>query len=170
MKDAKRRPDDSGGDEPLPSPAPATREPKAGKAGKGGKRDRKPRDDNKPGKARPAAAAAPGDKAPEESARDDAAPADAAPLTLQKREFLDRIVATTGQPRAQVRAVVDAALSELGRAVGAGEDLALPPLGKVRVANQRGDKGGPAIILRLRRPAAAESGTALAAPVADGDA
>lgn len=164
MKDAKRRPDDSVGDEPLPQPELATRDTKAGKAEKPGKRDRKARGGGKQAKSRPADDTVREEAAPVEAARDEAA----APA-LQKREFLDRIGAATGQPRAQVRAVVDAALAELGRALAAGEDLALPPLGKVRVTNQRSDKGGPAIILRLRRPATAENGAAAAAPVADGD-
>ena len=169
MKDAKRRPDDSVGDERLPQPELATRDTKAGKAEKPGKRDRKARGGGKQAKSRPADDTVREEAAPVEAVREKAARDEAVAPALQKREFLDRIGAATGQPRAQVRAVVDAALAELGRALAAGEDLALPPLGKVRVTNQRSDKGGPAIILRLRRPATAENGAAAAAPVADGD-
>ena len=71
---------------------------------------------------------------------------------LSKREFLSRVTAASGLPRVQVRAAVDAALAELGRAISAGESLALPPFGKARISKQKSTKtGGEVIVIRLRR-------------------
>ncbi|WP_112874503.1 HU family DNA-binding protein [Paracoccus endophyticus] len=99
------------------------------------------------------------------TSRDAEGEAGAAP-TLQKQALLDKLCAETGQPRAQVRALTDALLAELGRALSCGEDLVLPPLGKVRVSRQRTGKGGEVIVMRLRRPGA---GDPAAAGVAEPD-
>lgn len=47
---------------------------------------------------------------------------------------------------------VEATLAELGRAIAAGETLALPPFGKARVSRQKTVKGSEVLVLRLRRP------------------
>lgn len=75
---------------------------------------------------------------------------------LAKREFVARVAENCGVPRAQVRAVVEATLAELGRAIAAGETLALPPFGRARVNRQKTVKGSEVMILRLRRPGAGD--------------
>lgn len=71
---------------------------------------------------------------------------------LNKRDFVARVAQSCDSSRAQIRGVVEATLSELGRAIAAGETLALPPFGKARVTRKTTGKGSEVLILRLRRP------------------
>ena len=70
---------------------------------------------------------------------------------LHKREFLARVAADVRAPRTEIREVVEATLSQLGRAISAGETLALPPFGKARVSRQETPSGAEVLVLRLRR-------------------
>ncbi|MBK4216639.1 DNA-binding protein [Paracoccus caeni] len=70
---------------------------------------------------------------------------------VQKRAFVDRVLAATGAAKADVRPIIEATLDELGRALSAGETLAVPPLGRGRVSIQKNPRGGDVITLRLRR-------------------
>jgi nucleoid DNA-binding protein len=70
---------------------------------------------------------------------------------VQKREFVDRVVATTGARRTEARQIIEATLAELGRVLEAGHTLAVPPLGRARIALERDARGGQVITLRLRR-------------------
>lgn len=70
---------------------------------------------------------------------------------VQKREFVDRVVALTGARRAEARQIIEATLAELGRVLEAGHTLAVPPLGRARIALERDARGGQVITLRLRR-------------------
>ena len=70
---------------------------------------------------------------------------------LHKREFLGRVADELGLSRAQIRDIVEATLNQLGRAIGEGETLALPPFGKARVSRQATAKGDEVLVLRLRR-------------------
>ena len=71
--------------------------------------------------------------------------------TLHKREFISRVAAVADLPQSQVRPNVDITLAELGRAIAAGETLALPPFGRARVSRQKTIEGGEVLIIRLRR-------------------
>jgi len=70
---------------------------------------------------------------------------------VNRRELLDRLSNRTGTSAATMAPVLLAALEELGQAIEAGETLAIPPLGRLRVT-----KGSPAeghqYTIRLRRP------------------
>lgn len=72
---------------------------------------------------------------------------------VQKREFVDRVLAKTGARRAEARPIIEATLAELGRVLEAGQTLAVPPLGRARVSSGRDARGVQVITLRLRRPA-----------------
>ncbi|MDO5622583.1 MAG: HU family DNA-binding protein [Paracoccus sp. (in: a-proteobacteria)] len=72
---------------------------------------------------------------------------------VQKREFLDRVVAASGAKKNDARVIVEATLAELGKAFAAGESLAVQPFGKARVNRQKDVGGGEVLILRLRRKA-----------------
>ena len=48
-------------------------------------------------------------------------------------------------------AFIEATLAQLGKALSAGETLAVPPLGRARVNLERDQRGGEIITLRLRR-------------------
>lgn len=86
--------------------------------------------------------------------------------TLHKREFIARIasVAEIPQAQAQARELVEITLAELGRAIAAGETLALPPFGRARVSRQRTVEGGEVLTIRLRRRADDERAWAWANP------
>ena len=70
---------------------------------------------------------------------------------LHKREFLARVAEELDLSRAQIRDIVEATLNQLGRAIGEGETLSLPPFGKARVTRQATAKGDEVLVLRLRR-------------------
>ena len=70
---------------------------------------------------------------------------------VQKRDFVDRVVAATGTSRTQARPIIDATLDQLGRAFSAGETLVVPPFGRARISRSPDQRGGEVITLRLRR-------------------
>ena len=70
---------------------------------------------------------------------------------LQKKDFVDRVVAASGAKKADARPIIEATLAQLGKALSAGETLAVPPLGRARVNLERDQRGGEIITLRLRR-------------------
>lgn len=70
---------------------------------------------------------------------------------VQKKDFVDRVVAATGAKRAEARPIIDATLEQLGEALAAGCTLAVPPLGRARVNLEKDQRGGDVITLRLRR-------------------
>ncbi len=80
----------------------------------------------------------------------DAADASAGP-TLKKKELVERVAEVAGVKKKIAKSVVEATLVELGAALSRGEELNLPPFGKVRVNRQRDAGGGEVLILRLRR-------------------
>ena len=70
---------------------------------------------------------------------------------LRKKELYDRVAAATGAKKGDVRPIADAVLDILGKALAAGEVLALPPFGKARVNRQKDIGTGEVLIVRLRR-------------------
>lgn len=88
-------------------------------------------------------------------------------ITVRKKEFMARVSDATGKTRAEVAAVVEATLEQLGLAFGNGETLALPPFGKARVSRQKDIQGGEVLVLRLRRKVT--DATAAGAPDEDDD-
>jgi nucleoid DNA-binding protein len=86
------------------------------------------------------------------------AEADAAPEQLRIKELLDRVATATDLNKNKVRAIVEATLNELGKALEAGEGANLPPLGKIRIVNSRSEDQGSILTLKLRRMAAKPAG------------
>lgn len=72
-------------------------------------------------------------------------------VVLQKKDFVDRVVAASGAKKADARPIIEATLAQLGKALSAGETLAVPPLGRARINLERDPRGGEVITLRLRR-------------------
>jgi nucleoid DNA-binding protein len=70
---------------------------------------------------------------------------------MKLKDLIDRVATASDQNKKDVRAVVEATLAELGKALEAGETLILPPLGRVRIANQKSDATGQIMTLKLRR-------------------
>jgi hypothetical protein len=53
-------------------------------------------------------------------------------VVLKKKDFVDRVAEKSGVKKADARSVVDTALTILSEALAAGDEVALPPLGRVR--------------------------------------
>jgi DNA-binding protein HU-alpha len=70
---------------------------------------------------------------------------------LKKQELVERIVKASGAKKKDVKLIVDATLGVLGDALSAGEELNLPPLGKMKVNRQRDEGNVEVLILKLRR-------------------
>ena len=72
---------------------------------------------------------------------------------MKKPALLDAVVARTNLKKRDVKPAVEAALAVIGDALANGEQVNLPPLGKLRVikAKELGD-GAQAITLKLRTP------------------
>jgi len=70
---------------------------------------------------------------------------------MKVKDLIDRVAAASDHNKKDVRAIVEATLAELGRALEAGEILNLPPFGRVRIANQKSDASGQMMTLKLRR-------------------
>lgn len=70
---------------------------------------------------------------------------------LKKQELVERIVKASGAKKKDVKLIVEAALGVLGDALSAGEELNLPPLGKMKVNRQRDEGNAEVLILKLRR-------------------
>ena len=70
---------------------------------------------------------------------------------MKVKDLIERVAAASDQNKKDVRAIVEATLAELGKALEAGESLNLPPFGRVRIANQKADASGQMMTLKLRR-------------------
>lgn len=70
---------------------------------------------------------------------------------VQKRDFIDRVLAATGARRTEARPIIEATLAQLGQVLSAGHTLAVPPLGRARINLEKDARGGDVITLRLRR-------------------
>lgn len=85
-------------------------------------------------------------------------PAPDASLVVKKKDFIERVVAASGAKKPVARDLTEAVLSVLGAALAAGESLALPPLGKLRVTRQIDKQGGEVLLVKIRRAEGAEAG------------
>lgn len=73
------------------------------------------------------------------------------PVVMKKKELFDRVVAASGAKKKDVKPIVEATLKVLGDALSNGEELILPPFGKMKINRQREDNNGEMLILKLRR-------------------
>lgn len=73
------------------------------------------------------------------------------PVMLKKQELVERIVKASGAKKKDVKLIIEATLGVLGDALSAGEELNLPPLGKMKVNRQRDEGNAEILILKLRR-------------------
>ncbi len=77
---------------------------------------------------------------------------------LRKNALLDAVATATGLKKSDVKATIEAALQMMGDALAAGQSLALPPLGRVRVGRQKQTNGGMNYTLKLNRPSVGPEG------------
>jgi DNA-binding protein HU-alpha len=89
------------------------------------------------------------DRAPEPAP---AAEQAAAP-TLRLKDLVDRVVERSGAKKKDAKPVVEATLAVLGEALGKGEGLNLPALGRARVNRQKETEGGGTMVVKFRRVA-----------------
>ncbi|MFU8824481.1 HU family DNA-binding protein [Yoonia sp.] len=76
-------------------------------------------------------------------------PADTA--QFKKPDLLEQIVARTTLKKRDAKTAVDAALTIIGEAIARGDDVVLPPLGKLRVIKSKDlGEGAQAVTLKLR--------------------
>ena len=71
---------------------------------------------------------------------------------LKKKELVDRVVARSGLRKRDVKPAVEAMLEVLGEALAAGEELNLPPLGKLKVTRAKEVANARILHCRLRQP------------------
>lgn len=69
---------------------------------------------------------------------------------LKIKALVDRVTATSGVKRKEVRTVIDAVLAEIGATLGRGEAMSLPGLGHLRVA-RKATAENPVMTLKLRQ-------------------
>jgi hypothetical protein len=77
---------------------------------------------------------------------------------LRKKDFVDQVAAAAGTRKADVRKVVDAALALVAARVTAGDELILPPLGKLRLVKEKDNGKTRIAVLRLQLTTAEEEG------------
>lgn len=100
-----------------------------------------------------------------------AAPEAAVVSELKKKEFYERVAQASGAKKNKVKPVVDAVLAELGAALAKGEELNLPPLGKVSINRQKDAGNAHVMIAKIRRskPMLAKADAEAAAAVASAE-
>lgn len=94
----------------------------------------------------------------------------AAPAPLKKPDLLDQLATRSGLKKRDAKLALDATLALIGEALARGEDLILPPLGRVRVVKAKDlGKGAQLLTLKLRsgKDAAQSSKTGLATEAED---
>ena len=88
-------------------------------------------------------------------------------VQIKKKDFVDQVTAASGAKKGDVRGIVDATLKVLSERLLAGDELTVPPLGKLRLLREKDN--GKMRIATLRLQVAAE-GERPPAPLAeDGD-
>lgn len=84
---------------------------------------------------------------------------------IKKPELIDRVMAETGMKKKDVKPVVEGMLAVLGRALCDGEELIVPPLGKVMVKRRKDVANARVMNIKVRHPNTA--GTAAKPPLAE---
>lgn len=70
-------------------------------------------------------------------------------VQIRKKDFVDRVAERAGGKKAEARAAIDATLALLGEMLLAGEELNLPPLGKLKVTRVKDNPKGKVLMVRL---------------------
>ena len=69
---------------------------------------------------------------------------------LKKKDFMTRATERSGVRKADAKAAIDATLATLAEALANGEEIILPPLGKLKVAREKDHPKGRIMMLRLQ--------------------
>jgi len=65
---------------------------------------------------------------------------------IKTKDLIDTVAAATGSKKPEVKKIVEATLVAIGKALATGNEMAVPPLGKLRVVKDN----GIALTLKLR--------------------
>ena len=95
------------------------------------------------------------------------APAEASAPVLKRKELIARAAAASGLKPGEIRRALDGILGELGKALGAGETVNLPPLGKITVKRREQNESRQLVICRLRRRIGEKTGQPALEPLAE---
>jgi hypothetical protein len=68
---------------------------------------------------------------------------------LRRKDFLELVATRAGSRKSDTRTVTDAALAVIAEALARGEDVVLPPLGRIRVVKRRDGDRSRVLTLRL---------------------
>ncbi|MWB78626.1 DNA-binding protein [Pseudooceanicola sp. 216_PA32_1] len=70
---------------------------------------------------------------------------------LKKKELIDLVVERSGLKKKDVKPVVESVMAVLGEALGAGREMNLQPLGKIKVNKIKNVNNGKVVITRIRQ-------------------
>ena len=74
---------------------------------------------------------------------------EAKPAMTRKPEFLERVVARSGLKKREVKSALDAVMAEMAETLLRGDELVLPPMGRIRTVKTR-EIGGGAHVMTLK--------------------
>lgn len=100
-------------------------------------------------KSKAAPKAAQADSAPAQPPEAEIAAVEAA--SLRKAELIERAIGRCNVKKRDAKPAIEAALAVLGEALAAGEELILPPLGRVRITRRIEKENAEILIARIRR-------------------
>ena len=75
-------------------------------------------------------------------------------VVVNKKTFVDRVMISAGVNKGQARQMSESVLKVLGEALSDGEELSVPPLGKLKINRQFEKNGDEILVVKLRRPSA----------------
>ncbi len=85
--------------------------------------------------------------------KETSAPAEDSSEMIKKPEFLERVMARTDVKKRDAKPAIETAFAVLVEALADGEDVNLPPLGKLRVVRSKDlESGAQVMTLKLRTP------------------
>ncbi len=73
------------------------------------------------------------------------------PTAMRKKQLIDAVVVRSGIKKKDAKPVIEAMLAVLGEAIAAGEDLNLPPFGKIKVTRQIDKDKAKVFVTRIRQ-------------------
>ena len=74
---------------------------------------------------------------------------DVKPAMTRKPEFVERVAARSGLKKRDVKSALDAVMAELTETLLRGDELVLPPMGRIRAVKTR-EVGGGAHVMTLK--------------------
>lgn len=70
---------------------------------------------------------------------------------FRRNDLLDAVAERSAMPRSDLRSVIELVLDEMGKALSEGQNLALHPLGRVKIQRRKDGEEAEVLSLRLRR-------------------